>query len=111
MRVPAFTQDDAHIFCTEDQITSRSLSVTNLILDIYKNLGFSDVILKYSDRPEVRVGDDKVWDKSEAALLEAVKATKLEYSINKGEGAFYGPKIEFVLEMQLEEIGNVEHYK
>ncbi len=97
MRVRAFTQDDAHIFCTEDQITSESLSVTNLILDIYKNLGFSDVILKYSDRPEVRVGDDKVWDKSEAALLEAVKATKLEYSINKGEGAFYGPKIEFVL--------------
>ncbi len=97
MRVRAFTQDDAHIFCTEDQITTESLSVTNLILDIYKNLGFSDVILKYSDRPEVRVGDDKVWDKSEAALLEAVKATKLEYSINKGEGAFYGPKIEFVL--------------
>ena len=97
MRVRAFTQDDAHIFCTEDQITSESLSVTNLILDIYKNLGFSNVILKYSDRPEVRVGDDKVWDKSEAALLEAVKATKLEYSINKGEGAFYGPKIEFVL--------------
>ena len=97
MRVRAFTQDDAHIFCTEDQITGESLSVTNLILDIYKNLGFSNVILKYSDRPEVRVGDDKVWDKSEAALLEAVKATKLEYSINKGEGAFYGPKIEFVL--------------
>ncbi len=97
MRVRAFTQDDAHIFCTEDQITTESLSVTNLILDIYKNLGFSDVILKYSDRPEVRVGDDKVWDKSEAALLKAVKATKLEYSINKGEGAFYGPKIEFVL--------------
>ena len=97
MRVRAFTQDDAHIFCTEDQITTESLSVTNLILDIYKNLGFSNVILKYSDRPEVRVGDDKVWDKSEAALLEAVKATKLEYSINKGEGAFYGPKIEFVL--------------
>ena len=97
MRVRAFTQDDAHIFCTEDQITKESLEVTNLILDIYKDLGFSNVILKYSDRPEVRVGDDKVWDKSEAALLEAVKATKLEYSINKGEGAFYGPKIEFVL--------------
>ncbi len=97
MRVRAFTQDDAHIFCTEDQITAESLSVTNLILDIYKELGFNNVILKYSDRPEVRVGDDKVWDKSEAALLEAVKATKLEYSINKGEGAFYGPKIEFVL--------------
>ena len=97
MRVRAFTQDDAHIFCTEDQITSESLTVTNLILNIYKDLGFSNVILKYSDRPEVRVGEDVVWDKSEAALLEAVKATKLEYSINKGEGAFYGPKIEFVL--------------
>ncbi len=97
MRVRAFTQDDAHIFCTEDQITSESLSVTNLILDIYKELGFSDVILKYSDRPDVRVGDDEIWDKSESALLEAVKATKLEYSVNKGEGAFYGPKIEFVL--------------
>ena len=97
MRVRAFTQDDAHIFCTEDQITEESLSVTNLILTIYKDLGFSDVILKYSDRPEVRVGEDKVWDKAEAALLDAVKASKLEYSINKGEGAFYGPKIEFVL--------------
>ena len=97
MRVRAFTQDDAHIFCTEDQITSESLTVTNLILNIYKDLGFSNVILKYSDRPDVRVGEDVVWDKSEAALLEAVKATKLEYSINKGEGAFYGPKIEFVL--------------
>ncbi|MBD1161608.1 threonine--tRNA ligase [Pelagibacterales bacterium SAG-MED15] len=97
MRVRAFTQDDAHIFCTEDQITSESLTVTNLILNIYKDLGFNNVILKYSDRPDVRVGEDQVWDKSEAALLEAVKATKLEYSINKGEGAFYGPKIEFVL--------------
>ena len=97
MRVRAFTQDDAHIFCTEEQITEESLSVTNLILDIYKDLGFKNVILKYSDRPEIRVGDDTVWDKSEAALLEAVKATKLEYKINKGEGAFYGPKIEFVL--------------
>ncbi len=97
LRVRAFTQDDAHIFCTEEQITEECLSVTNLILEIYKDLGFEDVILKYSDRPDLRVGDDKVWDKSEAALLEAIKATKLEYSINKGEGAFYGPKIEFVL--------------
>ncbi len=97
LRVRAFTQDDAHIFCTEEQITEECLSVTNLILEIYKDLGFEDVILKYSDRPDLRVGDDEVWDKSEAALLEAIKATKLEYSINKGEGAFYGPKIEFVL--------------
>ena len=97
LRVRAFTQDDAHIFCSEDQITSECLEVTNLILDIYKDLGFENVILKYADRPEVRVGDDEVWDKAEASLLEAVKASKLEYSINKGEGAFYGPKIEFVL--------------
>jgi len=97
LRVRAFTQDDAHIFCSEDQITSECLNVTNLILDIYKDLGFDNVILKYADRPEVRVGDDEVWDKAEASLLEAVKASKLEYSINKGEGAFYGPKIEFVL--------------
>ena len=97
LRVRAFTQDDAHIFCTEDQITEESLSVTNLILEIYKDLGFKDIILKYSDRPEKRVGDDTVWDKSEAALLTAIKKSKLEYSVNKGEGAFYGPKIEFVL--------------
>ena len=97
LRVRAFTQDDAHIFCTEDQITKECLIVTNLILEIYKDLGFDNVILKYSDRPDLRVGDDSVWDKAETALLEAVKATKLEYSINKGEGAFYGPKIEFVL--------------
>ena len=97
LRVRAFTQDDAHIFCTEDQITEECLIVTNLILDIYKDLGFENVILKYSDRPDVRVGEDKIWDKAEKALLDAVKASKLEYSINKGEGAFYGPKIEFVL--------------
>ena len=97
LRVRAFTQDDAHIFCTEDQITEQSLSITNLILEIYKDLGFENVILKYSDRPDLRVGSDEVWDKSEKALLKAVKETKLDYSINKGEGAFYGPKIEFVL--------------
>ena len=97
LRVRAFTQDDAHIFCTEDQITQESLTVTNLILEIYKALGFDNVILKYSDRPEKRVGNDSVWDKSEAALLSAIKKSKLEYTINKGEGAFYGPKIEFVL--------------
>ncbi len=97
LRVRAFTQDDAHIFCTEDQITEESLSVTKLILEIYKHLGFQDVILKYSDRPQERVGDDKIWDKSEAALLTAIKKSKLEYTVNKGEGAFYGPKIEFVL--------------
>jgi threonyl-tRNA synthetase len=97
LRVRAFTQDDAHIFCTENQIMEECLIVTNLILDIYKDLGFVNVILKYSDRPDLRVGNDNVWDKAEKALLDAVKASKLEYTINKGEGAFYGPKIEFVL--------------
>ncbi len=97
LRVRAFTQDDAHIFCTEEQITQESLTVTNLILEIYKDLGFEKIFLKYSDRPEKRVGDDSTWDKSEAALLSAIKKSKLEYTINKGEGAFYGPKIEFVL--------------
>jgi len=97
LRVRAFTQDDAHIFCTEDQITQECLTVTNLILEIYKDLGFENIILKYSDRPHLRVGEDHVWDKAETALLEAIKVSKLEYSVNKGEGAFYGPKIEFVL--------------
>ncbi len=97
LRVRAFTQDDAHIFCTEDQITEESLSVTNLILEIYKDLGFKNVILKYSDRPKQRVGEDIIWDKSEAALLTTIKKSKLDYIVNKGEGAFYGPKIEFVL--------------
>ena len=97
LRVRAFTQDDAHIFCTEDQITNECLSVTNLILEIYKDLGFQDVLLQFSDRPSKRVGDDKIWDKAESALLKAIKQTKLKYEINKGEGAFYGPKIDFVL--------------
>ena len=97
LRVRAFTQDDAHIFCTEEQITQESLTVTNLILKIYKDLGFENIILKYSDRPEKRVGDDSTWDKSEAALLSAIKQSNLEHTVNKGEGAFYGPKIEFVL--------------
>jgi len=97
LRVRAFTQDDAHIFCTEDQITDECLSVTNLILEIYKDLGFENVLLQFSDRPEKRVGDDKIWDKAESALLKAIKQSKLKYEINKGEGAFYGPKIDFVL--------------
>ena len=97
LRVRAFTQDDAHIFCTEDQIKEECINVTNLILEIYKELGFEKVILNFSDRPEKRVGNDMIWDKAEAALLNAIKLTKLEYKINKGEGAFYGPKIDFVL--------------
>ena len=97
LRVRAFTQDDAHIFCTEDQITNECLSVTNLILEIYKDLGFTNVLLQFSDRPQKRVGDDKIWNKAESALLKAIKQSKLKYEINKGEGAFYGPKIDFVL--------------
>ena len=97
LRVRAFTQDDAHIFCTEDQITNECLSVTNLILEIYKDLGFTNVLLQFSDRPQKKVGDDKIWDKAETALLKAIKQTKLKYEINKGGGAFYGPKIDFVL--------------
>jgi len=97
MRVRAFTQDDAHIFCTEDQITEESKNVCDLILSIYKDFGFSDVSIKFSDRPEKRVGEDKIWDKAEAALKEAMEATSLNYSLNPGEGAFYGPKLEFVL--------------
>ena len=97
MRVRAFTQDDAHIFCTEDQITEESKTVCNLILSIYKDFGFLNVSIKFSDRPEKRVGEDKIWDKAEAALKEAMEATGLNYTLNPGEGAFYGPKLEFVL--------------
>jgi len=97
LRVRAFTQDDAHIFCTEDQITDECLNVTNLILEIYKDLGFENVLLQFSDRPKKRVGDDKIWDRAESALLKAIKHSKLKYEINKGDGAFYGPKIDFVL--------------
>jgi len=102
LRVRAFTQDDAHIFCTEDQITNECLSITNLILEIYKDLGFTNVLLQFSDRPQKRVGDDKIWDKAESALLKAIKQSKLKYEINKGEGAFYGPKIDFVLRDSIE---------
>ena len=97
MRVRAFTQDDAHIFVTEDQITAESVAVTRLILDIYQDFGFEDVRIKFSDRPVKRVGADEVWDKAEAALKEAAGAAGIEFGFNPGEGAFYGPKLEFVL--------------
>ena len=97
MRVRSFTQDDAHIFCTEDQITHECIEVTNLILEVYKDFGFSNIKINYADRPKKRVGEDKIWDKSERALLKAVKEAGVEYTISKGEGAFYGPKIDFVL--------------
>ncbi len=97
MRVRGFTQDDAHIFCTEDQITEECITVCNLILSIYKDFGFEDIHIKFSDRPEKRVGSDAIWDKSEQALKIAIEASGLSYTHNPGEGAFYGPKIEFVL--------------
>jgi threonyl-tRNA synthetase len=97
MRVRAFTQDDAHIFCTEDQITAESVAVTNLILGIYRDFGFDDIRIKFSDRPPQRVGSDEIWDRAEAALLAASSAAGLEVTRNPGEGAFYGPKLEFVL--------------
>jgi len=97
MRVRAFTQDDAHVFLTEQQITSESVAITRLILDIYKGFGFDDVRIKFSDRPAKRVGADEVWDRAEAALKQAAGAAGIEYTLNPGEGAFYGPKLEFVL--------------
>jgi len=97
MRVRAFTQDDAHIFCTEEQITAETGAVCKLLLNIYHDLGFDDVVIKYADRPEQRIGDDAVWDRAEKALQDAMQSLNLEYAYNPGEGAFYGPKIEFVL--------------
>jgi threonyl-tRNA synthetase len=97
MRVRAFTQDDAHVFITEDQIAEESLKINNQILSIYEDFGFSNVTIKFSDRPEKRIGDDKVWDKAEAALMAALKASGRPWTLNKGEGAFYGPKLEYVL--------------
>ncbi len=97
MRVRAFTQDDAHIFCTQDQITAETGEVCSLLLGIYRDLGFTDVTIKFADRPPRRVGDDRVWDRAEAALQQAMDELGLDYTHNPGEGAFYGPKIEFVL--------------
>ena len=97
MRVRAFTQDDAHIFSTEDQVTAETERFCTLLQSIYADFGFEDVLVKFSDRPEVRAGEDDVWDKAETALMDAVRATGLEVELNPGEGAFYGPKLEFVL--------------
>ncbi|MFM2129728.1 MAG: hypothetical protein RL477_1274 [Pseudomonadota bacterium] len=97
MRVRAFTQDDAHIFCTEDQITSETKAFCELLLSVYRDFGFRDVLVKFSDRPETRAGTDAIWDRAEGALRDAVAAAGLETVLNPGEGAFYGPKLEFVL--------------
>jgi threonyl-tRNA synthetase len=97
MRVRAFTQDDAHVFITESQIAEEALKINDLILSIYEDFGFSDVRIKFSDRPEKRIGEDAVWDKAEAALMQALEASGRPWTLNKGEGAFYGPKLEYVL--------------
>src|SRR6202790_912855 len=97
MRVRAFTQDDAHVFITEGQIAEEALKMNDLILSIYEDFGFGDVHVKFSDRPEKRIGDDAIWDKAEAALMQALEASKRPWTLNKGEGAFYGPKLEYVL--------------
>ena len=97
MRVRAFTQDDAHIFCTEQQIEEECIKLCNLTIKTYNDFGFNKIVIKYSNRPEKRVGSDEIWDKSEAALLSTIKSLNLPYEVNPGEGAFYGPKLEFVL--------------
>ncbi len=97
MRVRAFTQDDAHVFITESQIAEEALKINDMILSIYEDFGFPDVRIKFSDRPEQRIGDDAVWDNAEAALMAALKASGRPWTLNKGEGAFYGPKLEYVL--------------
>jgi len=97
MRVRAFTQDDAHIFVTEHQITDEAVAITRLLLDIYRDFGFDDVKIKFADRPPKRVGDDAIWDRAEEALKTATRAAGIEYTLNPGEGAFYGPKLEFHL--------------
>ena len=97
MRVRAFTQDDAHVFVTEAQIAAEALAMNDLIQSIYQDFGFADVTIKFSDRPDKRIGEDAVWDKAEAALMAALKASGRPWTLNKGEGAFYGPKLEYVL--------------
>lgn len=101
MRVRGFVQDDAHIFCTEDQIAPEVASFCNLLKDIYADFGFTDVLVKFSTRPAKRVGSDELWDKAEGALANACKLAGLEYTLNPGEGAFYGPKLEFTLKDSL----------
>jgi threonyl-tRNA synthetase len=97
MRVRHFTQDDGHIFLTEEQIKDECIKVHESILSIYRDFGFENIVVKFSDRPEKRVGDDNIWDKAEKALMEAVDSTNQKYELNPGEGAFYGPKLEYVL--------------
>jgi len=97
MRVRAFTQDDAHIFCTEDQVAEETAKFVALLAEVYRDLGFAEFLVKFADRPTQRAGDDATWDKAEAALREACELAHVEYELNPGEGAFYGPKLEFTL--------------
>ena len=97
MRVRHFTQDDAHVYCTEEQMEQECIDVVALVLDIYKDFGFEDIVIKLSTRPEKRIGSDEVWDKLEGALINALETMGLDYVLYPGEGAFYGPKLEFVL--------------
>jgi threonyl-tRNA synthetase len=97
MRVRGFTQDDGHIFCTEDQILDECVAFTSLLQQVYRDFGFTEVIYKVATRPEKRVGSDELWDKAERALIESLKRSGCEYEITPGEGAFYGPKIEYTL--------------
>ena len=97
MRLRAFMQDDAHVFCTPEQIVSETIDICSILKEIYGTFGFTDIKVKFSDRPEKRVGSDEVWDLAEKSLTDAADAAGLSYVLNKGEGAFYGPKLEFVL--------------
>jgi threonyl-tRNA synthetase len=97
MRVRAFTQDDAHIFCTHEQITDETIAFCKLLMEIYRDLGFEDVRVKLATRPDNRIGSDEIWDKAESALKQATETAGMAYTLNPGEGAFYGPKLEFVL--------------
>ena len=111
MRVRNFVQDDAHIFCTEDQIESETVNFCKLLQEVYSELGFNKVSIMYADRPEQRVGSDEIWDKAENALLNASKATGIPFDKNSGDGAFYGPKLDFYFMMLLVENGNAGHYR
>ena len=111
MRVRGFTQDDGHIFCTQDQIESETALFISLLSEIYSDLGFKEFDIKLSTRPEIRIGSDEVWDKSESALENAIKKLDYPYKIDEGDGAFYGPKLDFVLTDAIVGSGNVELFR
>jgi threonyl-tRNA synthetase len=106
MRVRAFTQDDGHVFIAEEQITEESVHAIHLLMSIYRDFGFDDVRVKFADRPPKRVGSDEIWDRSEQALQAGARAAGIDFTLNPGEGAFYGPKLEFVLRDAIGAIGS-----